>query len=248
MAKANFVLSKKNLNNNDTDAMVANQNALNYKGVFYGDDTEQKYFEGGAHFEYHDLCKRLNNIIMLQTAEEKEMENTQKKLQSKENGLLNNNSNNLLKESQVSRNKNIISNSNTLKTINPTKINLYPQMSSTVKSNLIKDQVSSNKVVNGADPTFHQGMNNYKTENPFVKLTDNYSKLAVIKKKEDDKSLVKSSMNVKSSNDQLELKSNLNNINAINNGINYFLMRSDVRKNLKYIYIKFQSKWNESVR
>ena len=41
------------------DAMVEDENAGNYKGVFFGDDTEQKYYEHGAHFDFKDLCKRL---------------------------------------------------------------------------------------------------------------------------------------------------------------------------------------------
>ena len=34
-----------------------------YKGIFYGDNTAKKYFEGGAHFEYNDLCKRLEILF-----------------------------------------------------------------------------------------------------------------------------------------------------------------------------------------
>ena len=34
--------------------------AKDYKGVFYGDNSEKKYFEWGAHFSYKDLHKRLN--------------------------------------------------------------------------------------------------------------------------------------------------------------------------------------------
>ena len=33
----------------------------NYKGIYFNNDEkeEQRYFEGGAHFQYKDLCKRL---------------------------------------------------------------------------------------------------------------------------------------------------------------------------------------------
>lgn len=33
-----------------------------YKGIYYNDDTEQKYYEGGAHFKYKDLYKILEEL------------------------------------------------------------------------------------------------------------------------------------------------------------------------------------------
>ena len=38
------------------------KNINNYKGVFYGEDTEQKYFEHGSHFLYKDICHRLEKL------------------------------------------------------------------------------------------------------------------------------------------------------------------------------------------
>lgn len=36
-----------------------------YKGIYYNDDAqEQKFYEGGAHFKYSDLCKRLESLII----------------------------------------------------------------------------------------------------------------------------------------------------------------------------------------
>lgn len=34
----------------------------NYKGIYYEEDTEQKFFEHDAHFQYDNLCKRLELI------------------------------------------------------------------------------------------------------------------------------------------------------------------------------------------
>lgn len=31
-----------------------------FKGIYYGDSTEKKYYEGGAHFKYNDLYKALS--------------------------------------------------------------------------------------------------------------------------------------------------------------------------------------------
>ena len=33
-----------------------------YKGIYYNDDIEQKYYEGGAHFKYKDLYKILEEL------------------------------------------------------------------------------------------------------------------------------------------------------------------------------------------
>ena len=41
----------------------------NYKGFFYNDNDEPKYFEGGAHFKYIDLYEKLENLV------KKEVEN-----------------------------------------------------------------------------------------------------------------------------------------------------------------------------
>ena len=33
-----------------------------YKGIYYNDDKEQKYYEGGAHFKYKELYKILEEL------------------------------------------------------------------------------------------------------------------------------------------------------------------------------------------
>ena len=38
-----------------------------YKGIYYGDSTEPKFFEGGAHFKYKDLYRCLEKIYKQQT-------------------------------------------------------------------------------------------------------------------------------------------------------------------------------------
>ena len=40
----------------------------NYKGIYFNDDPGQKYQdpETGAHFEYRDMCRRLNTLIKVQ--------------------------------------------------------------------------------------------------------------------------------------------------------------------------------------
>ena len=45
-----------------------------YKGIYYGDDSEKKFFEGGAHFKYSKLYKRLEQIALERKEKEKEKE------------------------------------------------------------------------------------------------------------------------------------------------------------------------------
>ena len=50
---------------------------INYKGIYFDDDSGQKYQcpETGAHFEYLDMFRRLKRISATRTKEEKiEME------------------------------------------------------------------------------------------------------------------------------------------------------------------------------
>ena len=36
-----------------------------YKGIYYQDDTEQHFYEGGAHFKYQDLFNILDSLSKL---------------------------------------------------------------------------------------------------------------------------------------------------------------------------------------
>ena len=38
----------------------------NYKGIYFGNDNEQQFYEGGAHFKYSDLYNILENLYQLQ--------------------------------------------------------------------------------------------------------------------------------------------------------------------------------------
>ena len=37
-----------------------------YKGIYYGDTTEQQFYERGAHFKYIDLFKKLEILYQKQ--------------------------------------------------------------------------------------------------------------------------------------------------------------------------------------
>ncbi len=34
-----------------------------YKGIYYNDNTEQQFYEGGAHFKYSDLYRILGELV-----------------------------------------------------------------------------------------------------------------------------------------------------------------------------------------
>ena len=62
-----------------------------YKGIYYGDETEQKFYEGGAHFKYNKLYKILE--ILVKERNKKEKENKQELLYVHKNKNLNNKKN-----------------------------------------------------------------------------------------------------------------------------------------------------------
>jgi hypothetical protein len=63
---AKLILSNKIEANQDSeDAMADDDQLNNYKGVFFGEDTEQKYYEAGAHFSYKILCRLLENLTKI---------------------------------------------------------------------------------------------------------------------------------------------------------------------------------------
>ena len=35
-----------------------------YKGIYYNDDKEQEFYEGGAHFRYYDLYRCLEKLLV----------------------------------------------------------------------------------------------------------------------------------------------------------------------------------------
>ena len=87
----------------------------NYKGIFYKEEKEKKFYEGGAHFKYSDLVFMLNKLI------------EKKKIRGEniDNDSLNE------KHSLLSNNKNIINEEKKSKSMNTNnkqtklKINLF---------------------------------------------------------------------------------------------------------------------------
>lgn len=170
MALANFLLSEELPRNDDSEDAVAEDDAHNYKGVFFGNHTEQQFYQAGAHFDYKDICRRLNLLISSG--------------QREEGSLVGENGSNVgiirtleinLKDN-ASRNKKLATKSNTIKVANVVSntISLKP-----LKPNnpFAKQTITSNNIKNGADQMFNQGMTYYKNENLFAKQVEYYSKI-----------------------------------------------------------------------
>ena len=51
----------------------------NYKGVYFGNENEQKYYEGGAHFKYKDLYNCLENLLLTLPYQRRGISEEQKK-------------------------------------------------------------------------------------------------------------------------------------------------------------------------
>ena len=43
------------------------KNLNNFKGIYFGEDNEQTYFEFGAHFRHKDLCSKLEKFVLTLT-------------------------------------------------------------------------------------------------------------------------------------------------------------------------------------
>ena len=85
---------------------------LNYKGLFYNDQKQKKYFEGGAHFKYKDLVKVLEELKEKQDEKENEdkAHNKNKSLDYNQNQdiLINDNRRNILESTNKEKNRNYI--------------------------------------------------------------------------------------------------------------------------------------------
>ena len=85
---------------------------LNYKGLFYNDQKQKKYYEGGAHFKYKDLVKVLEELKEKQDEKENEdkAHNKNKSLDYNQNQdiLINDNRHNILESTNKEKNRNYI--------------------------------------------------------------------------------------------------------------------------------------------
>lgn len=75
-----------------------------YKGIYYGDESERKFFEGGAHFKYSKLYKILEKLAKERNGKEK-----QKELYVHKKNILSNNNLNKRRMTKDKKSRNIVS-------------------------------------------------------------------------------------------------------------------------------------------
>ena len=157
-----------------------------YKGIFYNQETEKKYYEGGAHFKYSDLVRELEKLIektqmnnkvnyLMNSNSQKSVIKSEgnkfKKIMPKENKLdklltLNN-----YKDIIIYNNKNIKAKENSISKQILKKLNFLELIEQNFKLSPIKNSFYYNKYFyckNSIDDNFHK--------NRTVKIPNNISK------------------------------------------------------------------------
>ncbi len=56
-------LSNDNMYHGSDDEEDIPEQHQDYKGIYFDDNNEQQYYEGGAHFSYKIICEKLEKII-----------------------------------------------------------------------------------------------------------------------------------------------------------------------------------------
>ena len=124
-------------------------NINDYKGIFYEDNSERKYYEGGAHFSYEALYQILNNIKKQQSLNENKILNKEKEL-LKQVPIVSRQKNFSMKnifscDDQIKRNKaKKIINGNNMNNMNENNTNIKKDIN-LKKINYIRNNVSKEK-------------------------------------------------------------------------------------------------------
>ena len=187
----------------------------NYKGLFYNQETEKKYYEGGAHFKYSDLVRELNKLI-----EEPKI------IMTKQN-LVNSNSQN---QGLISIKKNIIKTEGN----NNNKVIIYKERN--LKSNLLtlenyKDIIiQNNKNITLRDKSFNREM--LRKMNLLESLNRNF-KLSPIKNDFNIKN-IHSKYSIDKKRENRSLKAS-NNFNRQSNNLKYVINNKKIKNNLLLI-------------
>ena len=195
----------------------------NYKGFFYKNNKEQKYYEGGAHFKYKDLYE----ILLILEGIESEKDNDTN-FNIKENNKLEKIDNNLNINKKtikiISRNFNqlkyannpntqntqiIFNNHNILKNILNNKSNLGNSISRNYPQNIYLDE--NNKNYNKTNTTIFN--NNHKDNN----IRDNFIKTFIQKR------------NILKNGEKINIKNNL-----INQNIKMISLKNDFNKKFSH--------------
>ena len=159
-----------------------------YKGIYYNESKEQKFFEGGAHFRYKDLFKILISLGGKIPENNYFYSNIQKKIDINKNKFnINSFSSNKQKDKkQKIRTRNIMNfnymnNPNTKNTFNSNKVHKKGQLSiknfNRIKSNNIlmndcniqEEKKKNNYINEQSSPILHPNTQRYHANNNLVK-------------------------------------------------------------------------------
>jgi hypothetical protein len=175
MNDKNFRLTKNFYKNKVINEFNSVENLNEYKGVFFGDDTEQIFYERGAHFKYSDLCNKLKNLLILYANND---EKNKDLTFEKSNSLIRNCVNN---EKIQSRNNKIVPGQNTLINDKLTHISTQTNEISFQNNNIKNKEIirakSNNKLEQELDNMFINRINFFSTFNESKKIEEKYSNL-----------------------------------------------------------------------
>ena len=191
---------------------------INYKGIFYGEEKDKKFYEGGAHFKYSDL---VNRLIDLELEISKNSQTSSKNLISQNNNNLNiYNEEKKIKISSKEKNNN---NNSNLLTINNNPIQNNIKIITTHKyvlsteKNDEKEKAKKKRLI--------ELLNFNSKITPFKNNHNNNKRVLTIGNNSLDQNYKRKSLNTIGNNDNLYDSNNylslfINNNNNINNSKN----------------------------
>ena len=136
-----------------------------YKGIYYGDESEKKYFEGGAHFKYIKLYQILEKLALEQKNKREEKELYVHKKNKLSNIILQNKKyiDNITKEAKSRNAQHFLNNINSNNTTNNNNKLYY-------NTAFIKfdNQIKSNEINNNKTNIFIKGKNKIKNQKKII--------------------------------------------------------------------------------
>ena len=222
----------------------------NYKGIFYNQETEKKYYEGGAHFKYSDLVRELKKLIeetqmnnkvnylvnsnsqksVIKTEENKFKEIIPKKNKLEKLLTLNN-----YKDIIIYNNKNIKTKENSISKQMLKKINLLELIEHNCKLSPIKNSFYYNKYFyckNSIEDNFNKNRT-FKITNNINKANNNIKLVSIKKTINDNKLPLIESTYLKKFDNKNNLYLNKDNKNNFILNMNYILKLNQFKNNFQ---------------
>ena len=200
----------------------------NYKGIYYNESKEQKYFEGGAHFRYKDLFKTLMDLggIMPEdnynnTSKNNEINKNNDKILSLSNLLQKNQEKKINQKTRNVNQFNYVNNPNTRITFNKNSINKTKYL------------VKKNSFINHS--------RNVDNNHFFDETNKNYTNVNTFSFNNNKKSFLKNNMTqnlILEKGINLENEEKTNNLSANKKYIHLKNLKNEHNRNRSDVYIK----------